>query len=116
MRAAKNVQRVWRRNRPKQRQVLRQLSAFVEHDKALLRKPLRICFVDSLDTHDVRTPWGGRVLLYGELDAIESLQLVCRPPKDAFYRSYAAIRQAVHDASAIPKWFADNVSSARRGL
>ena len=39
-------------------------------DKALLRKPLRVC-LESLESHDVHMPWGGRLLLYGELDAID---------------------------------------------
>jgi len=102
------VQDRWRHNRGKQQQILRQLSAFVEHDKALLRKPLRLC-LESMDTRDVRSPWGARLLLYGELDAIESLQLLFCPPKDVFYRSFAAARKAVRDMSAMPHWVASHV-------
>jgi len=94
------IQRQWRLNRRAKEQILRQFSAFVEHDKALLRKPLRICF-KSPETGDVHTPWGARLLLYGDLDAVDSLQLLWRPPKDAVYRSYAAVRKAIRDVSAL---------------
>ena len=111
LKVTKWVQRRWRYNRPKQLQILRQLSAFVEHDKALLRKPLRIC-LQTIDG-DVHTPWGGRLLLYGDLDAIDSLQLLFRPPTDVFYRSYATMRRAVQDTSAmgkaIPRWVSEHV-------
>lgn len=106
------LQQRWRRNRPKQQQILRQLSAFVEHDKALLRKPLRVC-VEAKDTHDLHMPWGGRLLLYGDLDAVHSLQVLHRPPRDAFYRAFAAMRKGMHDASvvgmAFPRWFTEKV-------
>ena len=111
----KFVQRRWRYNRRKQKQIVQKLTSFVEHDRALLRRPLRVCHLLPAPADDIYTPWGGRLLLYGELDAIDSLQMLFRPPQDVFYRSYAALMVAAKEAAKIgratPKWFADNMPS-----
>lgn len=108
-----SMQNRWRKNRNKQ-QILRQLSSLAEHDRALLRQPLRICRERQDEHRDVYTPWGAHLLLYGDLDSIDSLQLIFCPPRDVFYRAYAATRKTFQDVSAFGQAVPSRANAAVR--